>query len=67
MDMMTRTAPPDLTTHIFQHDDNYLIFIIANGRGRMPPFRNMLIQSQIGDVIQYVRLLGRKARGIGGM
>lgn len=67
MDMMTRQLPPDLTTHVFQHDDNYLIFTIANGRGKMPPFRNMLIQSQIIDVIQYVRLLGRKARGIGGM
>ena len=67
IDMMTNQVPPDLTTHIFQHDDNYLIFTIANGRGRMPPFRNFLLQSQIEDVIQYVRLLGRKARGIGGM
>lgn len=67
MDMMTRQFPPDLTAHIFQHDDNYLIFTIANGRGAMPPFRNFLLQSQIIDVIQYVRLLGRKARGIGGM
>lgn len=64
-DRMTQ-VPPDLTTHIFQHDDNYLIFTIANGRGKMPPFRTLLIQSQIIDVIQYVRLLGRKARGIGG-
>ena len=63
IDMMTGQIPPDLTTHIFQHDDTYLVFTIANGRGRMPSFRTMLIQSQINDVIQYVRLLGKKELG----
>jgi mono/diheme cytochrome c family protein len=62
IDMYGR-IPPDLTTHIFQHDDANLVFTIANGRGRMPGFRTMLIQSQITDVIQYVRLLGRKELG----
>jgi mono/diheme cytochrome c family protein len=62
IDMYGR-IPPDLTTHIFQHDDAYLVFAIANGRGRMPPFRTMLLQSQINDVIQYVRLLGKKELG----
>ena len=56
-------VPPDLTTHIFQHDDVYLTFTIANGRGAMPGLKNMLIKSQIDDVIQYVRLMAKKEMG----
>ncbi len=52
--------PPDLTTHVFQHDDQYLSQIIANGRGTMPGFKDRLLPSQIGDVIHYMRVLGRK-------
>lgn len=55
--------PPDLTTHIFQHDDTYLTFTIANGLGRMPGMKNMLIKSQIDDVIQYVRWMAKKQLG----
>jgi len=55
--------PPDLTTHIFQHDDAYLTFTIANGQGRMPGLKNLLIKSQIDAVIQYVRVMAKQELG----
>ena len=55
-----RKPAPDLTVHIFQHDETFLYAVIGNGLGAMPGFKDRLLSSQIGDVIQYIRVLGRK-------
>ena len=60
-DMMGK-RPPDLTQRIFQRDESSLAQTIAMGRGAMPGFGDRLLKSQIGDVIQYLRILGYKQR-----
>lgn len=55
-------APFDLTTHVLQHDEQYLDVVITNGRGYMPAFKDQLTQDQIYQVIAYTRLLALKAR-----
>lgn len=54
--------PFDLTTHFFQHDEQYHFQTILNGRGYMPAFGSRLSQDQLVDVIAYVRLLSLRAR-----
>lgn len=54
--------PFDLTTHFFQHDEQYHFQTILNGRGYMPAFGSRLSQDQIVDVIAYIRLLAIQAR-----
>lgn len=54
--------PFDLTTHFFQHDEQYFFQTILNGRGYMPAFGSRLSQDQIVDVIAYMRLLALQAR-----
>ncbi|MCC7165662.1 MAG: copper resistance protein CopC [Anaerolineae bacterium] len=58
--------PFDLTTHFFQHDEQYHFQTILNGRGYMPAFGPRLTQDQIVDVVAYVRLLAQQARQQGG-
>jgi mono/diheme cytochrome c family protein len=55
-------TPFDLTTHVLQHDEQYLDAVITNGRGYMPAFRDQLTQDQIYQVIAYTRLLALKAQ-----
>ncbi len=50
-------TPFDLTTHVLQHDEQYLDAVITNGRGYMPAFKDKLTQDQIYQVIAYTRLL----------
>ena len=54
--------PLDLTVHINQHDQTYLTLVIARGMVGMPSFGDKLKVEQIGDVIEYARLLARQVR-----
>ncbi len=49
--------PMDLTVHITQHNEIYFYQVITNGRGAMPAFGNQLTNTQMGDVIDYLRVL----------
>jgi mono/diheme cytochrome c family protein len=47
----------DLTKMAGQHSDGYFAWIIANGRGSMPGWKNKLNENEIWDLTNYVQSL----------
>jgi mono/diheme cytochrome c family protein len=56
-------APPrDLTDPSFhgERTDEQLLFVLRNGKGNMPPFAALMNETQLRDVVAYVRSLATK-------
>lgn len=52
------TLPPDLTAMARQHTDGDFAWKIATGRGAMPPWKGILTENQIWDLVNFVQTLG---------
>jgi mono/diheme cytochrome c family protein len=52
--------PADLTAMAGHHSDGDYAWKIANGRGAMPPWKGVLDDKQIWDVVNFVQSLGGK-------
>jgi mono/diheme cytochrome c family protein len=52
--------PADLTAMAGHHSDGDYAWKIANGRGAMPPWKGVLDDQQIWDVVNFVQSLGGK-------
>lgn len=50
--------PADLVAMAGNHPDGDYAWKIENGRGPMPPWKGVLTQNQIWDVVNYVQSLG---------
>ncbi|MGH8729560.1 MAG: c-type cytochrome [Burkholderiales bacterium] len=55
--------PADLTVMAGHHSDGDYAWKIANGRGPMPPWKGVLDDKQIWDVVNFVQSLGGAKKG----
>lgn len=57
-----KPKPADLAMMAPQHPPGDLAWKVENGRGAMPPWKGVLTENQIWDVVNYVRSFGGPAK-----